>query len=109
MSCKGSLLLLECNALSITVPHGSKACHLVVRAMCIKVNMSVTVQSVTILNMNVMQGFMVAYKSVRWYQRKSLKAEGRLKQRVYTAIALSVLIFLKKRFASSREFPMPYN
>ena len=92
-----------------TVPDGSNACHLVVTAMCIKVNMSVTVQSVTILNMNVMQGFMVPYKSVRWYQRKSLKAEGRLKQRVYTALALSVLIFLKKRFASSRQFTMPYN
>ena len=49
-----------------TVPDGSNACHLVVTAMCIKVNMSVTVQSVTILNMNVMQGFMVPYKSVRW-------------------------------------------
>ena len=109
MSCKGSLLLLQCNALSITVPHGSKACHFVVRAMCIKVNMSVTVQSVTIVNMNVVQGFMVAYKSVRLYQPDSFKAERRLKQTVYTAIAFSVLIFLKKRFASSREFTMPYN
>ena len=39
------------------MPDGSKACHLVVRAMCIKVNMSVTVESVTIVNMNGMQGF----------------------------------------------------
>ena len=41
----------------LSVPDGSKACHLVVRAMCIKVNMNINVESVTIVNMNVMQRF----------------------------------------------------
>ena len=49
-----------------SVPDGSKGCHLQGRAMSMKVNMSVTVDSVTIVKMNVIQGFMVAYKSVRW-------------------------------------------
>ena len=49
-----------------SVPAGSKGCPVEGRAMCLKVNMSVTVDSVTILIINVIQGFMVPYKSVRW-------------------------------------------
>ena len=41
------------------MPAGSKGCPLEGRAMCMKVNMSVTVDSVTILKVNVIQGFMV--------------------------------------------------
>ena len=48
------------------MPAGSKGCPVEGRAMCLKVNMSVTVDSVTIVQMNVIQGFMVAYNSVRW-------------------------------------------
>ena len=43
-----------------SVPDGSKGCHLEGRAMCRKVTMSVTVASVAIVNMNVVQRFMVA-------------------------------------------------
>ena len=40
-----------------SVPAGSKGCPVEGRAMCMKVNMSVTVESVSIVNMNVMEGF----------------------------------------------------
>ena len=49
-----------------SVPAGNKDCPVEGRAICLKVNMSVTVDSVTILKINVIQGFMVPYKFVRW-------------------------------------------
>ena len=42
-----------------SVSDGSKGCPMEGRAMCMKVSMSVTVDSVTILKVNVIQGFMV--------------------------------------------------
>ena len=47
------------------MPAGSKGCPLEGRAMCMKVNMSVTVDSVTILKVNVIQGFMVPRSLLR--------------------------------------------